>query len=41
MRILLDTSALGAAMVEAHPAHKRSLARVKRVKGDYPLFRQR
>jgi len=31
MRILLDTSVLVAAMVEAHPAHEQSLAWLKRV----------
>lgn len=31
MRILLDTSVLVAAMVEAHPAHERSLIWLKRV----------
>ena len=32
MKILLDTSVLVAAMVEAHPAHERALPWLKRVK---------
>jgi predicted nucleic acid-binding protein len=32
MKILLDTSVLVAAMVEAHPAHMRSLAQLQRIK---------
>ena len=32
MKVLLDTSVLVAAMVEAHPAHMRSLAQLQRIK---------
>jgi predicted nucleic acid-binding protein len=32
MKILLDTSVLVAAMVEAHPAHIKSLAQLQRIK---------
>jgi predicted nucleic acid-binding protein len=33
MKILLDTSVLVAAMVEAHPAHERALPWLQRIKG--------
>ena len=32
MKVLLDTSVLVAAMVEAHPAHVKSLAQLQRIK---------
>ena len=37
MRILLDTSVLVAAMVEAHPAHERALPWLRRIKQDTDL----
>ena len=33
MKVLLDTSVLVAAMIEAHPAHERALSWLQRAKG--------